>query len=138
MADVERNHTLEDEKYRTDHVEKSDAVPIESSIQPPARMFTPQEVRRAPDRTYAVRRAHHSRVNPTKLTGGQALPQGRFPNHAHPLVRFHILRNPALVLSLPLVVLTRCLNMQAALPVEFHGPVRCFLACLQKPLRRCS
>lgn len=45
MADVERNHTLEDEKYRTDHVEKSDAVPIESSIQPPARMFTPEEVR---------------------------------------------------------------------------------------------
>ncbi|KWU42671.1 MFS general substrate transporter [Rhodotorula sp. JG-1b] len=43
MADVERNHTLEDEKYRTDHVEKSDAVPIESSIQPPARMFTPEE-----------------------------------------------------------------------------------------------
>lgn len=43
MVDVERNHTLEDEKYRTDHVEKSDAVPIESSIQPPARMFTPEE-----------------------------------------------------------------------------------------------
>lgn len=45
MTDVERNHTLEDEKFRTDHVEKSDAVPIESSIQPPARMFTPEEVR---------------------------------------------------------------------------------------------
>ncbi|GAA5882153.1 hypothetical protein JCM3774_002944 [Rhodotorula dairenensis] len=43
MADVERNHTLEDEKFRTDHVEKADAVPIASSIQPPARMFTQQE-----------------------------------------------------------------------------------------------
>ncbi|GAA5988437.1 hypothetical protein JCM10908_003565 [Rhodotorula pacifica] len=43
MTDIERNPTLDEEKYRLDHVEKADVVPMESSIQPPSRIFTPEE-----------------------------------------------------------------------------------------------
>lgn len=81
MSDVERNPTIDDEKYRIDHVEKADVV-AEGGIQPPARIFTPEEVRSfccsAPSITDTALVTH---------TGGQALPKGRFPNYAHPLVR---------------------------------------------------